>query len=79
MPTILLINGFRFFFFSADGKEPIHIHVKKGDGDGKVWVDPIEIAYLMDFTGKEEKQILEIITDNRQLIIEKWNEYFNKI
>ena len=78
MPTILMINGFRFFFFSADGNEPVHVHVKKGDGDGKIWILPqLEISYLIDFTAKEEKQIMEIITEKKDLIIEKWNEYFN--
>lgn len=40
MPTFLLINGFRFFFYSDEGDEPCHIHVKKGSGRGKVWLDP---------------------------------------
>ncbi len=31
MPTVLLINGYRFFFFSNEGNEPRHIHVEKGD------------------------------------------------
>ncbi len=78
MPTVLLIKGFRFFFFSADGKEPVHIHVKKGGGDGKIWLMPeIRIAYLIDFTAQEEKQVIEIVRENRELIIKKWNEYFS--
>jgi hypothetical protein len=34
------INGFRFFFYSAEGDEPPHIHVSKGEGDGKIWLEP---------------------------------------
>ena len=30
MPTVLKIDGFRFFFFS-DEHEPIHIHIEKAD------------------------------------------------
>ncbi len=41
MPTILLINGFRFFFFSDEGSEPCHIHIKKGGARGKIWLLPI--------------------------------------
>jgi hypothetical protein len=78
MPTVLLLNGFRFFFFSADGKEPIHVHVKKADGDGKIWIMPEpRAAYLLDFSSQEEKQIMEIVAENKELIIQKWNEYFN--
>ena len=77
MPTVLLVNGFRFFFFSADGLEPPHIHVKKGDGDGKIWLVPdVKVEYLIDFKAQEEKLIVEIVIENRQLLITKWNEFF---
>jgi hypothetical protein len=29
MPAVLRIKGYRFFFFSNEGNEPIHIHVEK--------------------------------------------------
>lgn len=79
MPTVLLVNGFRFFFYSADGDEPAHIHVQKGSGDGKIWLIPaIKVEYLVDFKLQEEKQILEIVGENRELLILKWDEYFRK-
>lgn len=79
MPTVLLINGFRFFFFSGDGGEPIHVHVKKGDGDGKIWLEPdIKIAYLVEFNRQEEKQIIEIAEQHQRMIKDKWNEFFGK-
>ena len=31
MPTILIVDGFRFHFFSREGQEPPHIHIRKGD------------------------------------------------
>jgi len=34
MPTILRIDGYRFFFFS-DEHLPTHIHIEKGDGYAK--------------------------------------------
>ena len=33
MPTVLYIRGWRFFFYSDEGNEPIHIHVQKGDSE----------------------------------------------
>jgi Domain of unknown function (DUF4160) len=79
MPTVLVVNGFRFFFYSADGDEPAHVHVQKGSGDGKIWLKPeTKIEYLVDFKSQEEKQILEIVGENRELLILKWNEYFRK-
>jgi hypothetical protein len=35
MPTILLISGFRFFFYSNESQEPMHVHVSKASADGK--------------------------------------------
>ena len=35
MPTILLKDGFCFFFYSSEGNEPQHIHFTKGDAIGK--------------------------------------------
>jgi hypothetical protein len=29
MPTVLFIDGWRLFFYSNEGKEPIHIHAGK--------------------------------------------------
>jgi len=36
MPTILLIDGWRFFFYSNERNEPIHIRCQKGE---KEWDD----------------------------------------
>lgn len=79
MPTILLINGLRFFFYSNEGNEPMHIHVTKAEANGKIWIEPeIEIAYLHGFSRSEEKEILHIVSTNYERIKTKWNEYFGK-
>ena len=36
MPRLLVVEGFRFFFFSGKGTEPPHVHVEKGDGYAKL-------------------------------------------
>jgi len=30
VPTLLVVEGFRFYFFSDERQEPPHVHVKKG-------------------------------------------------
>lgn len=35
MPTILQILGWRFFFYSNEGNEPIHIHAEKAEMECK--------------------------------------------
>ncbi|MCK5463385.1 MAG: DUF4160 domain-containing protein, partial [Bacteroidales bacterium] len=52
MPTVLRVKGYRFFFFSNEGNEPIHIHVEKAESYVKFWLDPIRIAFEFGFNSK---------------------------
>ncbi|MCP9750888.1 DUF4160 domain-containing protein [Ferruginibacter sp. HRS2-29] len=77
MPTVFTLQGFRFFFWSNEGDEPMHIHVEKGGADGKIWLEPeIKIAYMHNFTPKEQKIIMGIVETKFLIITNKWNEYF---
>jgi hypothetical protein len=35
MPTILIIAGWRLFFYSNEDNEPILVHTEKADMEGK--------------------------------------------
>lgn len=77
MPTVLRINGYRFYWFSNE-HGPVHIHVSKGGAEARIILKPsIEIDNNYNFKPKELKQILAIIQENYQLIIDKWNETFD--
>jgi hypothetical protein len=79
MPTLLRLNGFRFFFYSNENNEPIHVHVNKADANGKIWLEPsISVEYLIGFTKSEERQILAIVDANMDNFKNKWNEYFTQ-
>lgn len=79
MPIVLLINGFKFFFYSNEINEPIHIHVTKGDGNAKIWLLPIiKFEYAYNFSNKDLKTIMNIVVKNKEVIKNKWNEYFKK-
>ncbi len=78
MPKVLFINGYSFFFFSNEGNEPIHVHVKKGDAIAKFWLKPeVEIDYSEDFSPRELRFMYETLVVNRDALIQKWNEYFS--
>ena len=40
MPTILIVRGWRVFFYSNEGHEPVHVHARKGEAECKFWLLP---------------------------------------
>jgi hypothetical protein len=79
MPTLLRQNGFRFFFYSNENNEPIHVRVNKADANGKIWLEPsIAVEYLIGFSNSEEREIREIVAANVNNFKNKWNEYFGQ-
>ncbi len=79
MPTVLLLNGIRYFFCSRENNEPPHVHVTKASAEGKIWLSPdIEAVYLFGFTNSERHQIMETVTMNAEDFKKRWNEYFNQ-
>ena len=82
VPTILFIYGWRLFFYSNEGTEPIHVHAEKADMECKFWLltDEVEIqeAFSFNLTPPAKKEIKKIIYQHFDLIIESWNNYFTK-
>jgi len=75
-PTLHREKGFRFFFYSNEGKEPPHIHVVKAGCEAKIWLDPVAVAENYGFSKKEIRTILEIVEENLESFLkeyEKWH------
>ena len=75
MPSVLRVRGFRFFFFSLEGREPAHIHVEKAGKYAKFWLSPLSLARSRGFQQHELADILHIIEQYEGLLKEKWDEY----
>ncbi len=78
MPTVLKLKGYRFFFFSNEGTEPLHIHVEKAENYAKFWLDPLYVSVNHGFTSKELTEISNIIEANDNLLRNKWDEHFSQ-
>ena len=39
MPAVLRVGRYRFVFFSNEGQEPPHIHIKAGGDEAKFWLN----------------------------------------
>lgn len=77
MPTVLRIQGYRFFFYSLEGNEPPHIHIEHGDKVGKFWLDPVTLASSTGFRSHELSEMRWLVIQHRDLFLEKWHEHFS--
>lgn len=76
MPTILRVDGYRFFFYSNEGNEPAHIHIQKAEGYAKFWLNPVNLADTTGFSQRQLQRIEEIIREHVVQLQEAWDEYF---
>lgn len=81
MPTIHREAGYRFFFYSNEGKprEPPHVHVERADGDAKFWIgeDPPRLADSNGFSARELLAISGIVGRERARMEVRWYEHFS--
>ena len=75
MPTVLRSGRYRFFFYSNEGNEPPHTHVKAGGDEAKFWLDPIALAANHGFNGRELGEIEQLIRQHQVELLEAWHEH----
>ena len=77
MPTVFTKEGFRFFFYSND-HQPIHIHVRKGEGEAVFNIgNEIELREAVGLKVQELRRAEYLAEEHRHLIIRKWNEHLS--
>lgn len=76
-PYFLLFRT-EVLFYSND-HEPVHVHVSNGECDAKFMIEP-ETKLIENFGLKprELKHALMGIEENKEVIIERWKEFFDK-
>ena len=73
-PTLLLKDGFKFFFY-ANEHLPRHVHVVKGDAYGKI--DLTTLTFVENYLkAADAKRALAIASENRAEFEEKRDEFF---
>jgi hypothetical protein len=75
MPTVLHVDGYRFFFFSREGQEPAHIHVEQAERFAKFWLTPVALARTHGFRSSELTELTRLVIAHRAFFEEKWNEH----
>ncbi len=76
MPTVLRWGPYRAFFYSNEGDEPAHIHVRSGNNEAKFWLDDLAVAVNAGFPAREINDIIRHLKQNRDLQLSAWHEHF---
>ena len=79
MPTILVIFGWRFFFYANERNEPIHVHCRKTEAEGKYWLDTDEFevieAYSYNMSPADRRTVRRIILEHFDYFVSEWNKF----
>ena len=79
MPTVLLISGWRLFFYANEGNEPAHIHCRKGESEIKFWLNRsdfgLEEAYAFSISTGDRRAIRRIVLEHFEYIGREWDKF----
>lgn len=76
MPTVLRWRGYRCFFYSNEGSEQPHVHVRRDDMEAKVWLGDLKVAANVGYPQHELNEILRYLAEHRDGLIRKWHGHF---
>jgi len=76
VPAVDEIGPYKLFFYSAEGHEPPHVHVRRDRATAKFWLSPVRLARSRRFSDHELRVIQGIVAENEERILEAWNEHF---
>jgi hypothetical protein len=71
MPTIV-IEDYKFRFYSSDINEPPHVHVIRANQVAKVWLRPVMVEYNHGYN----QPTLNYIQQHQDSLLEAWYAYF---
>ncbi len=79
MPTILMILGWRFFFYANERQEPPHVHCRKADSEAKYWLDVEEFeaieAHAYNMSPADKRTVRRIIFEHFDYIVAEWRRF----
>jgi hypothetical protein len=77
MPTVDDIGPYKLFFYSAEGSEPPHVHVRRDRATAKFWLNPVRVARSRRFSDHELRSLQKLVEEHKEKILEACNEHFN--
>ena len=82
MPTVIFLFGWRYFFYSDEGSEPLHIHCEKGEKEAKFWLDvktrAITLAFAHNMSAKDMRDVKRVIGQYFDELLKAWKNHQKK-
>jgi hypothetical protein len=76
MPTVIKIGHFRFHFYSDEGSEPPHVHVRSPDGECKFWLVPmITLASNRGIPPHELRKVEKLVYEHQDKLRTAYYEF----
>ena len=75
MPTVLRIGPYRFHFYSDEGNEPPHIHIRSSEGECKFWLSPIGLANNHGIPASKLNEIERLVFEHQITLSTKYHEH----
>lgn len=77
MPTIFIISGVRFFFYSNE-ESRMHVHVEYQEKEAKIWMDTFEVSENYGFKNHQLNKIIKIVRLYEKEIKNAWISHFGQ-
>ena len=74
MPTVFVFRNVKFVIHAKDHNPP-HVHAVSPDAEAKIDLELLECFFSRGYTEKDLKLILKFVRQNRDKLMEVWNEY----
>jgi hypothetical protein len=76
MPTVLRSGPYRFFFYSADGSEPPHVHIQRETHTAKFWLEPVRLHDSGGFSSFELRRLEALVEEHAASLRRAWYDFF---
>ena len=70
-------HGYDVRIYSKD-HPPAHAHVWKGDKNVQINLNTLEIKHNRGYSMREIRQIRELVTENRAMLLDVWKDIHEK-
>jgi hypothetical protein len=78
MPVVFREEGYVASFYSNEGHEPVHVHIRKGGGEAKFWVEPVQLDESAGLKVQELARAEELVQQHAAMVVQRWHEYFGR-